>query len=79
MTFAVDGCANCAGKGYTGTETAPTGICSCAALAFRREFVETGRIRQRQQLGPGGQMRTWQEYAAMAIVVDVPKLNSDGA
>lgn len=37
-SFAVKDCSNCQGNGYTGSDSAPSGICSCATLAFRREY-----------------------------------------
>jgi hypothetical protein len=68
FTFASKDCRNCEGHGYVGDEFHGFTVCSCAALEFRRQFVETGRVRQRQQLAQGGRMVTWQEYALLAPV-----------
>ena len=70
-TFGQKGCTNCEGAGIVGEEPRFT-ICSCAALAFRREMVETGKVRQRRQRmkDANGVVRevTWQEYRPMGTV-----------
>lgn len=66
-SFAVNGCPNCDGEGCIGNDLEGYTICSCAALAFRREYVETGRVRQRSQR-IGTKNVTWQEYTPLAAV-----------
>ncbi len=72
VTFAQEGCANCEGAGYVGDESSGLTICSCAALAFRREMVETGHVRQRNQQ-IGNRNVTWQEYRNITSVSEPTK------
>lgn len=58
---------HCGGKGFVGDDTTGYTVCSCAALNFRRQFIETGRVRQRSQR-IGNRDVTWQEYRPLGNV-----------
>lgn len=70
VTFAIEGCPNCNGEGCIGNNDEGYTLCSCAMLNFRRQMVETGRVRQRSQR-IGNRNVTWQEYRPLNTVAEV--------
>lgn len=48
-TFGQKECKNCEGKGFVDCGSDKFTVCSCAALAFRREMIGTGRVRSHTQ------------------------------
>jgi len=70
-TYAQPECLNCKGAGYVGDEVSGFTPCSCATLAFRRQYAEletAGKLRERKQR-IHGQDLTWLEYREIGSAI----------